>query len=127
MSKTYKLPVLLAFYNNGNIKLRINDDDLYKYFKEFYSKGSNAVDMYKDKATSKFATWGSKQYISLARKNPVHFLCKTSSEFFYLDGEDVCLNEELKNYFDNKEFVKHVFDAIELRTKEYYKNRFENK
>lgn len=127
MSKTYKIPVFLAFYNNGNMKLRINDDDLYKSFKEFYSKGSNTVDMYKDKATSKFTTWESKQYISLARKNPVHFLCKTSSEFFYLDGEDVCLNEELKNYFDNKAFIKHIFDAIEFRTKEYYKNRFENK
>ena len=42
--------------------------------------------------------------IKLARKNPVHFLCKSSSEFFYLDG-----------------------DAIDFRTKEYYKNRFENK
>ena len=35
MSKTYKLPVLLAFYNNGNMKLKINDEDLYKSFKEF--------------------------------------------------------------------------------------------
>lgn len=40
MSKTYKLPVLLAFYNNGNMKLKINDEDLYKSFKEFYSNGS---------------------------------------------------------------------------------------
>lgn len=127
MSKTYKLPVLLAFYNNGNMKSRVNDDDLYKSFKGFYSKGSNAVDMHKDKATSNFKTWESKQYISLARKNPVHFLCKTSSEFFYLDGEDVCLNEELQTYFTNQEFVNHVSDAIEFRTKEYYKNRFENK
>ncbi|MDK2584446.1 hypothetical protein QOZ83_01120 [Romboutsia sedimentorum] len=127
MSTAYKIPVLLAFYNNGNMKLRVNDDDLYKSFKDFYSKGSNAVDMHKDKATSNFKTWESKQYISLARKNPVHFLCKTSSEFFYLDGEDVCLNEELKTYFTNNEFVNHVSDAIEFRTKEYYKNRFENK
>ena len=38
MSKTYEIPVLLAFYNNGDMKLKINDDDLYKSFKEFYSK-----------------------------------------------------------------------------------------
>ncbi|MGL4912633.1 MAG: hypothetical protein ACRC3Y_09405 [Romboutsia sp.] len=74
-----------------------------------------------------FQTWGSKEYVSLARKNPVNFLCKTSSEFFYLDGDYVCLNEDLKEYFDNDDFVKHVADAIEFRIKEYYKNRFEDK
>ena len=127
MSKTYKLPVLLAFYNNGDMKLKIDDEDLYRSFENFYSKGSNSVDMYKDKATSGFKTWGKKQYVSLARKNPIHFLCKSSSEFFYLDGDYVCLNEELRKYFDNDDFVKHVSDAIEFRTKEYYKNRFESK
>ncbi|MBQ3420600.1 MAG: NgoFVII family restriction endonuclease, partial [Romboutsia sp.] len=127
MSKTYKLPVLLAFYNNGNMKLKINDDDLYKSFKEFYSKGSNGVDMLKDKSTSKFRTWEKKQYVNLARKNPVHFLCKSSSEFFYLDGDYVCLNKDLEQFFNNKEFINNVKDAIDFRTKEYYKNRFENK
>lgn len=60
MSKTYKIPVLLAFYNNGDMKLKINDDDLYKSFKEFYSKGSNAVDMLRDKSTSNFKNWEEK-------------------------------------------------------------------
>ena len=127
MSKTYKLPVLLAFYNNGNMKLKINDEDLYKSFKEFYSKGSNGVDMLKDKSTSKFKTWDKKEYVKLARKNPVHFLCKSSSEFFYLDGDYVCLNNDLEQFFNNEEFINSVKDAIDFRTKEYYKNRFEHK
>ena len=127
MSKTYKLPVLLAFYNNGNMKLKINDEDLYKSFKEFYSKGSNGVDMLKDKSTSKFKTWDKKEYVKLARKNPVHFLCKSSSEFFYLDGDYVCLNKELEKFFNNEEFINSVKDAIDFRTKEYYKNRFQHK
>ena len=127
MSKTYKLPVLLAFYNNGNMKLKINDEDLYKSFKEFYSKGSNGVDMLKDKSTSKFKTWDKKEYVKLARKNPVHFLCKSSSEFFYLDGDYICLNKELEKFFNNEEFINSVKDAIDFRTKEYYKNRFEHK
>lgn len=127
MSKTYKLPVLLAFYNNGDMKLKIDDEDLYKSFKEFYSKGSNGVDMLKDKSTSKFKTWDKKQYVNLARKNPVHFLCKSSSEFFYLHGDYVCLNKELEKFFNNEEFINSVKDAIDFRTKEYYKNRFEHK
>ncbi|QJA08227.1 DEAD/DEAH box helicase family protein [Romboutsia sp. CE17] len=125
MSKTYKIPVLLAFYNNGYMKLKINDNDLYKSFKEFYSIGSNAVDMLRDKSTSNFKSWEEKQYISLARKNPVKFLCKSSSEFFYLEGDYVCLNEELKPFLNNAYFLRNVKDAIDFRTKEYYKNRFE--
>lgn len=127
MSKTYKLPVLLAFYNNGNMKLKIDDEDLYKSFKDFYSKGSNGVDMLKDKSTSRFKSWNKKEYVKLARKNPVHFLCKSSSEYFYLDGDYVCLNTELEPFFSNKDFITNVKDAIDFRIKEYYKNRFEKK
>ena len=61
------------------------------------------------------------------RKNPVHFLCKSSSEFFYLDGDYVCLNKELEKFFNNEEFINSVKDAIDFRTKEYYKNRFQHK
>ena len=127
MSKTYKIPVLLAFYNNGEMKLEIDDEDLYRSFKEFYNKGSNGFDMLKDKSTSKFKTWPKKEYVSLARKNPIHFLCKSSSEFFTIEEGKVCLNNELKKYLDNNIFLKNVKDAIDFRTKEYYKYRFNNK
>lgn len=36
MSKSYKIPVFLAFYNEGNIKMKINEDDVYSSFYEFY-------------------------------------------------------------------------------------------
>ena len=34
MSKSYKIPLLWAFYNNGNIKLKINEDDIVEEIKE---------------------------------------------------------------------------------------------
>ncbi|CAI3202787.1 Type III restriction protein, res subunit [Clostridium neonatale] len=40
MSKSYKIPVFLALYNNGNIKMKINEDDVYNSFYEFYHKRS---------------------------------------------------------------------------------------
>lgn len=33
MSRSYKIPLLLAFYNNGDIKLKIDEDDIYNSFK----------------------------------------------------------------------------------------------
>ena len=76
MSKTYKMPVLLAFYNDGDIKMEISEDDIYKSFYDFYRKGSNKVDMLKDKSTRDFMNWDKKKYISLAKNNPIKFLLK---------------------------------------------------
>ena len=127
MSKSYKLPVFLAFYNNGNMKNKIDDEDLYKSFKEFYTKGSNKVDMLNDKSTKDFMNWDKKNYISLARKNPVKFLLKSSSEFFYEHNNYVSLNDELEKFLNNNVFIQNVKDTIDFRTKEYYKNRYEKK
>ncbi|WP_243124576.1 DEAD/DEAH box helicase family protein [Clostridium sp. AWRP] len=127
MSKTYKMPVLLAFYNDGNLKLSIDEEDIYNSFKNFYAKGSNAVDLLNQKSTKGFKNWDKKQWYKLAKDNPLKFLAKTENEFFYFDKEDYCLNENLEEFKANEAFVKHFKDAVDFRTREYYKNRVENK
>ncbi|MEN8075351.1 DEAD/DEAH box helicase family protein [Clostridioides difficile] len=128
MSKTYKMPILLTFYNNGNIKMEITEDDVYKSFYEFYHKGSNKVDMLKDKGTSGFESWDSKKYIALAKNNPVKFLLKTHGDFFKeKDNCVLALQDDLKELISNEAFKTHIKDAIDLRVETYYKNRFFNK
>lgn len=128
MSKTYKMSVLLAFYNDGDIKMEISEDDIYKSFYEFYRRGSNKVDMLKDKSTSDFMNWDKKKYISLAKNNPIKFLIKTHSDFFKeKDGCLMALYDDLKDIIGNEAFKKHMKDAIDLRVETYYKNRFFNK
>lgn len=128
MSKTYKMPILLTFYNNGNIKMEITEDDVYKSFYEFYHKGSNKVDMLKDKGTSGFESWDSKKYIALAKNNPVKFLLKTHGDFFKeKDNCVLALQDDLKELISNEAFKTHMKDAIDLRVETYYKNRFFNK
>ena len=51
MSKSYKIPLLWAFYNNGNIKLKIDEDEIYNSFKKFYSNKENAKDLQDKKHT----------------------------------------------------------------------------
>ena len=125
MSKTYKLPTILAFIKNGRLELKINDDDLYESFKDFYSHGSNAVDLLRDKNSQTFKEWGKAEYVKLARKNPVHFLCQSESEFFSSDDEFMYLTNSLAPYQENLLFIQHIKDAIELRKQEFYKNRLE--
>lgn len=125
MSKTYKMPVLLAFYNDGDIKMEISEDDIYKSFYDFYRKGSNKVDMLKDKGTSDFMNWDKKKYVSLAKNNPIKFLIKTHGDFFKV--KDVCLislQDDLREIISNEAFKQHMKDAIDLRVATYYKNRF---
>lgn len=123
MSKTYKMPVLLAFYNYGDFKIRVNEEDIYKSFKTFYEKGSNAVDLLNQKSTEDFKNWNKKQWYKLAKDNPLKFLAKTENEFFYFDENEYCINQELKSFAKNEAFLKNFIDAVELRTREYYKNR----
>ena len=127
MSKTYKMPVLLTFYNDGKLKIRINEEDIYDSFKNFYAKGSNAVDLLNQKSTAGFKDWNKKQWYKLAKDNPLKFLAKTENEFFYFDGEDYCLNGALEEFSNNEVFMRNFKDAVDLRTREYYKNRVENK
>ena len=124
MSKSYKMPFLLAFYNNGNLKSKIDDEDLYKSFKEFYSIKENTVDMYADKNTSEFTKWNREEYVELARSNPVKYMIKSENEFFELDKDKIVV-KRLEEFKDNKFFAYNIKDAIEFRTKEYYKTRYD--
>ena len=128
MSKTYKMPVLLAFYNYGDIKMEISEDDIYKSFYNFYRKGSNKVDMLKDKGTMEFETWDKKKYVSLANNNPIKFLLKTHGEFFKEKEQClIALQDDLKDIISNEAFKKHMKYSIDFRVESYYKNRFFNR
>ena len=121
------MPIFKAFYNNGNIKMNITEDDVYRNMYEYYNYKSNGVDMLKHKSTKDYKNWTKKDYIKLARKNPIKFLKKTSGDFFIeKDGYLLGLNEELLKYIENENFKQHFKDIIEYKTLNYYKERYEN-
>lgn len=125
MSKTYKMLVLLAFFNNGNVKMEITEEDIYKSFYDFYNQGLNKVDMLKDKGTKYFETWDKNKYIDLTKKNPIKILLKTHGDFFIeKEGYLLALREDLKEIIKNDTFKKHMKDAIDLRVKTYYKHMY---
>ena len=123
MTKSYKIPILLAFYNNGNIKMEISDD-VYHSMKEFYEVKSNGADILKDKSSKDYQTWSKKKYVKLAMKNPIKYLNKTHGEFFIKkDNCALSLRDDLKKYITLETFKNHFKDIIEYRTIEYYRNR----
>lgn len=128
MTKSYKMPILRAFYNNGSIKMAISDDDVYLAMKEFYEYKSNGVDMLKDKSSRGYKSWSKKDYVNLAKRNPIKFLKKTHGDFFIdKEGFALALADNLEQFINLDSFKKHFEDIIEYRTLSYYKDRFEKK
>lgn len=125
MTKMYKLPIFLAFYNHGEMKLHINEDDIYQSFQGFYANASNAVDMLRDKGSRDYRTWGKKEFVDLARRNPMHFLRQSSPEFFHEEEQGFALNPALKEYLNNPVFVRHFKDIIDYRGRRFFKERLE--
>ncbi|HCQ89083.1 MAG TPA: NgoFVII family restriction endonuclease [Clostridium sp.] len=126
MSKTYKMPLLLAFYNEGDFKLTVTEDEIYISFKEFYSKPSNSVDLLKDKSSKDYKTWGKKEYLKIA-KNPRDAFVNSAGEFFKDYGGSYSIHEELKEFENNKIFIEHFKDVIDYRTSRFYKERLDKK
>ena len=123
MSKTYKMPILLAFYNKGDFKLRINEDDIYKSMKEFYENPSNGQDLLASKSTKDYKNWNKSKYIKKAKEMPLKALMNTGSEFFKMDEDEFVLTDKLKDFINNEAFKENVLDAINMRVIEFYKNR----
>ena len=119
------MPLLLAFYNNGNFRLKLTPDDIFVAFSEFFSNPSNAIDLEIHKTRSNFKCWGKEEYIKLSRENPEKFLIRSNPEFFYRDRDYFCINAKLAPFTANKYFLSHFKDAVDYRIKSYYKERYE--
>ena len=78
--------------------------------------------MLKHKSTANYKTWGKKEYVKLARDNPIKFLKQSASDFFEdKEGYEIALAKELES------FKKHFEDIVALSVLTYYKDRFEVK
>ena len=99
MTLTYKMHLLLAFYNAVDIKLRLSNKVIYESFREFYNKRSNALDLLRNKSTNNYKSFGEKEYLNIA-KNP-------------------------KDAFINSALLRHFKDVIDYRTRKFYKERLE--
>ena len=121
MSKSYKIPLLGAFYSNGNIKLKINEDDIYNSFKEFYNKEENTKDLQGQKSTQNYKNWGKKEYIKLAKDNPIKHLADKTSKYFYKENDLFCISGILEPYIHKKEFIEEFKEAIQSLENKYFR------
>ena len=113
------MPILYAFYNQGNIKLAIIDEDVLSTWKEFFSKNKNWKDFASDMTYDKYLKIIDKQHLVKAKTMPIKYI-KASGKGFFIEKEGfaLALNEKLKEVIKNKVFVDNMSDVLEYRTVE---------
>lgn len=125
MTKVYKMPVLMAFYNNGNMRLDVTDAQLLDAWKTFFDQNGNWKDLDKNMSYEKYKFISDKVHLKKILTMPVHFLQESGKGFFVKrDGFAISLRSELERYIKNPVFVEQVKDIVEYRVMDYYQRRY---
>ena len=125
MQKVYKMPVLYGFYNHGNIRMAVTDEELLESWKEFFNTGRNWRDFAPDMSYEDYKRMTDKQHLNKAKSMPVKFL-KASGKGFFTDKEGyaLALRKELAVAVKSPAFKGHMKDILEYRAMEYYRRRY---
>lgn len=128
MSKVYKMPVLMAFYNHGNIRSQVSEEELLDSWKEFFSTGTNWKDLDMGITYEKYCSISDKEHIKKILQMPVHFLQESGKGFFVKkEGTALALKEDLTGVILQSAFGEQMKDVIEYRAMDYYRRRYEEK
>jgi hypothetical protein len=128
MTKVYKMPVLMAFYNGGDVRMEVTKEQLLCAWKEFFGQGTNWKDLDSGLTYEKYKSISDSEHIRKIMQMPVHFLLESGKGFFVeKDGFGLALCEELRNAVVMSPFALHMGDIIRYRTYDYYRRRYKDK
>lgn len=126
MQKVYKIPILYSFYNHGNMRLEVTDEEVLKSWKEFFDTGTNWKDFASDISYAEYKNMTDKQHLNKAKTMPIKYLKQSGKGFFIdRDGCAIAIREDLKECIENEAMQCHMKDILEYRTMEYYRRRYE--
>lgn len=128
MQKVYKMPILYSFYNDGDIRLAVKDEDVLVAWKRFFDNGMNWRDFAEDISYANYKAMTDKQHLGKAKSMPIKFL-KVSGKGYFVEKEGyaIAIRDDLEEIIENEAFKNHMKDILEYRTMEYYRRRYEGK
>ena len=125
MSKVYKMPVLMAFYNHGNVRLAVSEEELLESWKEFFDTGTNWKDLDAELTYHEYLEISDKEHVKKILQMPVHFLLESGKGFFVKkEGSALALRGELADVIRDPVFAEQMKDVIEYRVMDYYQRRY---
>nr|WP_239550905.1 DEAD/DEAH box helicase family protein [Halanaerobacter jeridensis] len=126
MSKSYKIPVLLALLTGEELQVKVSIDQVGEKFMNYYLNNQIHQKDLNNKKHEGWQDWSKKKFVKLALENPVHYLTKgRESKYFIYDevNQELRLSKELIPYVDNN-LANHVKDILEYRSRKYFSRRF---
>lgn len=125
MQKVYKMPILYSFYNDGDIRMAVTEEEVLYAWKKFFSYGTNWKDLGENITYEEFLGITDKQHLSKAKSMPVRYL-KASGKGFFIDapGYAIGIRQDLEAVMRNGVMREQMRDIIEYRTVEYYRRRY---
>lgn len=124
MSKAYKMPTIGSLLSNETISKRVQIQAIGQNFMDFYVNTPLHQKDLRDKSNRNWSEWTVDKFTNLARKNPVHFLSKSSNFFNYDEINKVFyLDDSLDNYLCPA-LAEHVKDILDYKTIYYFRRRF---
>ena len=119
------MPVLYSFYNDGDIRMAVTDEEVLQVWKKFFSDGTNWKDLGEDMTYEKFLKITDKQHLSKAKTMPIRYL-KASGKGFFIDvpGYAIGIRQGLETVIGSRVMREQMKDIIEYRTVEYYRKRY---
>ena len=126
MQKVYKMPILYSFYNHGNIRIAVTDEEVLESWKEFFDTGTNWKDFPNVNAYEDYKKVTDKQHLSKAKRMPITRLKMSGKGFFVeKDGYALALRDEIGEDVGNMAFGEQMGDVLGYRSLEYYRRRYE--
>lgn len=120
MSRSYKIPVLLALTENDGA---VSYEELGDYFMRFYtSNPRRGLDLEMNRGNENWRTWSQKDYLKKALEMPVRFLTK---KLLIHDREIKCLlfNDRIQESL-SEDMISHMYDILEMLEERYFARSF---
>lgn len=125
MQKVYKMPILYSFYNHGDVRMAVTDDEVLAGWKEFFNAGTNWKDLTPDKSIADYKQMTDRQHLSKAKSMPIHYLMASGKGLLVeREGYALAIREDLAEFVQNDAFKRHMKDILDYRTMEYYRRRY---
>ncbi len=125
MQKVYKMPILYSFYNDGNVRPVVTEEEVLESWKNFFDKGTNWKDFAPGITYSDYRKMSDRQHLSKAKNMPIRFLTLSGKGFFVeKEGYALAMRDDLGGVIGNKAFAAQMKDILEYRTVEYYRRRY---
>lgn len=118
----------MAFYNHGDIRMEVTEEELLKSWKDFFSTGTNWKDLEIGITYEEYCKISEQKHLKKILDMPVHYLMESGRGFFVEKDEGVLgLRDELENVIEDEVMKEQMGDVIRYRAMDYYRRRYREK